>query len=202
MQLDHSTHKKKPHSLRISLKCLATFFLIKALIIYFLDCNGTAWLTHTHTHTPVKDVCVLVLTFSGFHGVFRLAAVWTDCSPGAHRPLPDREGQPSRTAAPLHRAGPQTGVGALQRVCAHHQELHPHMHRHQTRVVSFSSFILSKGHFNLSTCTTFVHFCLKWVVLVHDKLLVTNISQLWPASQRQIVSAINITIPASNIGAL
>lgn len=79
MQLDHSTHKKKPHSLRISLKCLATFFLIKALIIYFLDCNGTAWLTHTHTHTPVKDVCVylfwLFLDFMGFSVLLRFEQI-------------------------------------------------------------------------------------------------------------------------------
>lgn len=61
----------------------------------------------------------------------------TDRSPGAHRPLPHGEGQPSRPAAPLHRAGPQARVGALQRVCAHHQELHPHVHRRQTRVVRF-----------------------------------------------------------------
>ena len=54
--------------------------------------------------------------------------VRTDRSPGAHRPLPDSEGQPGRAAAPLHRAGPQAGVGAVQRVRAHHQELHPHVH--------------------------------------------------------------------------
>lgn len=70
----------------------------------------------------------------------------TGRSPGTHRPLPDGEGQPSRTAAPLHCAGPQAGVGALQRVCAHHQELHPHVHRHQAGVVSFiSSYIFHRN---------------------------------------------------------
>ena len=59
----------------------------------------------------------------------------TGGSPGAHRTLPDGEGQPGGAAAPVHRAGPQAGVGALQRVRAHLQELHPHVHRRQTRVV-------------------------------------------------------------------
>lgn len=54
---------------------------------------------------------------------------------GAHRPLPHSERQPSGPAAPIYSPGPQTRVGALQRVCPHHQELHPHMHRHQARVV-------------------------------------------------------------------
>ena len=63
----------------------------------------------------------------------------TGGSPGAHGSLPHSEGQPGGTAAPLHCAGPQTRVGALQRVRTHHQELHPHVHRHQTGVVSFQS---------------------------------------------------------------
>lgn len=68
---------------------------------------------------------------------FCLRVVKAGCSSGAHRPLPDREGQPGGAAAPFHRAGPQARVGAVQRVCAHHQELHPHVHRRQTRVVRF-----------------------------------------------------------------
>lgn len=54
---------------------------------------------------------------------------------GAHRPLPHSQRQPGGPAAPLHSPGPQARVGALQRVCPHHQKLHPHLHRHQARVV-------------------------------------------------------------------
>ena len=59
-----------------------------------------------------------------------------DCSPGAYGSLPDSEGQPDGTATSIHRAGPQAGVGTLQWVRTHHQELHPNCHRHQARVVS------------------------------------------------------------------
>lgn len=38
--------------------------------------------------------------------------------------LPDGEGQPGGTAAPLHVPGPQARLGHIQRVRAHHQELH------------------------------------------------------------------------------
>ena len=43
------------------------------------------------------------------------------CAPRADRPLPDREGQPDRAAAPLHLPRPEARVGPLQRVRTHHQ---------------------------------------------------------------------------------
>lgn len=43
--------KKNLTRYELASNVLLLFFLIKALIIYFLDCNGTAWLTHTRTHT-------------------------------------------------------------------------------------------------------------------------------------------------------
>ena len=52
-------------------------------------------------------------------------------SPGEDRPLLDSEGQPGGTAPSFHSTGPQARVGFVQRVCADHQELHPHRHRHQ-----------------------------------------------------------------------
>ncbi|XP_061816929.1 ATP-dependent RNA helicase DHX15-like isoform X4 [Nerophis lumbriciformis] len=57
-----------------------------------------------------------------------ITAMLSGCSPGAHGPLPDCEGQPGGPAPPLNRAGPQIRVGPLQRVCTHCQELHPYLH--------------------------------------------------------------------------
>lgn len=54
---------------------------------------------------------------------------------GAYRSLPHSQRQPSGPTAPIYGPGPQTRVGALQRICSHHQKLHPHLHRHQTGVV-------------------------------------------------------------------
>lgn len=55
---------------------------------------------------------------------------------GTYWSLPHSQRQPSGPTAPVYGSGPQTRVGSLQRICAHHQKLHPHLHRHQTRVVS------------------------------------------------------------------
>ena len=52
----------------------------------------------------------------------------SDSSLGKNGSLSDSEGQPGGTAPPVHRSGPQARMGAVQRVCAHHQELHTHCH--------------------------------------------------------------------------
>ena len=57
-------------------------------------------------------------------------------SPWEEWSLSDCQGQPGGAAPPKHLSRSQTRVGALQRVCAHHQELRPHLHWHQARVVS------------------------------------------------------------------
>lgn len=154
--------------------------------------------THAHTHTSKRCVCVylfwLFLDFMGFSVLLRFEQI-------AH----------------LERTGHYLTVKDNQVV-----QLHPStVLDHKPEWVLYNEFVLTTKNY-IRTCTdikpewwvsavsfwvrgTLIYqpaLCLKWVVLVHDKLLVTNISQLWPASQRQIVSAINITIPASNIGAL
>lgn len=58
---------------------------------------------------------------------------------GAHGSLPHSQRQPSGATAPIYSPGPQARVGALQRICPHHQKLHPHLHRHQTRVVRYEN---------------------------------------------------------------
>lgn len=76
----------------------------------------------------VAFVCVwCVPTLSALHPGGPLGTYWS---------LPHSQRQPSGPTAPVHGSGPQTRVGSLQRICAHHQKLHPHLHRHQTRVVS------------------------------------------------------------------
>lgn len=55
---------------------------------------------------------------------------------GTYWPLPHSQRQPSGPTPPVYSSGPQARVGPLQWICAHHQKLHPHLHRHQTRVVS------------------------------------------------------------------
>ena len=60
----------------------------------------------------------------------------TGRSPWAHWSLPDRQGQPGGAASPIHLSWPQAWVGALQWICADHEELHPHSDRRQARVVS------------------------------------------------------------------
>lgn len=59
---------------------------------------------------------------------------------GTYRSLPHSQRQPSGPTAPIYSSGPQARVGSLQRICAHHQKLHPHLHRHQTRVVCVPAF--------------------------------------------------------------
>merc|ERR1719223_1376945 len=55
-------------------------------------------------------------------------------APRAHGPLPHRQGQPGRRAPPVDLAATQARVVPVQRVRAHLQELHPHVHRHQGRL--------------------------------------------------------------------
>lgn len=62
---------------------------------------------------------------------------------GAHGSLPHGQRQPSGSTAPVYRSGPQARVGSLQWICAHHQKLHPNLHRHQTGVVRVQSFLFS-----------------------------------------------------------
>ena len=45
-------------------------------------------------------------------------------------------GQPGCSASPYDVPGPQAGVGPLQWVRPHHQELHQDLHRRQARVAS------------------------------------------------------------------
>lgn len=59
---------------------------------------------------------------------------------GTYRSLPHSQRQPSGPTAPIYSSGPQARVGSLQRICAHHQKLHSHLHRHQTRVVCVQAF--------------------------------------------------------------
>ena len=48
------------------------------------------------------------------------------------------------TAPPLDMSRPQARVGAVQRVCLDHQELHQDMHGHQARLVSMS--VIFRSH--------------------------------------------------------
>lgn len=87
---------------------------------------GNLWSYHA-------EILILILLVDLLGGSF-----------GAHRSLPHSERQPGGPAAPIHSPGPQAWVGALQWVCSHHQELHPNLHRYQTRVVCalMSEFII------------------------------------------------------------
>lgn len=57
-----------------------------------------------------------------------------------HRSLPHCQRQPSGPTAPVYSFRPQAWVGALQWICPHDQELHSHLHRHQTRMVCVQYF--------------------------------------------------------------
>ena len=66
--------------------------------------------------------------------------------------LPHCEGQPSGPASPQHVPGPQARVGALQRVRAHHQELHQDLHRCQAGVANQVSETVFGGNKHLIKC--------------------------------------------------
>lgn len=60
---------------------------------------------------------------------------YAGCSLGAYWALPDHQGQPGCPATPHYLPGPQARVGVVQRVCAHHQELHQNVYRCEARMV-------------------------------------------------------------------
>ena len=91
----------------------------------------------------------------------------TGSSSGAHRSLPDGQGQPGGPASSVHLPWPQARVGALQRVCADHQELHPYSVGRQARVVSYFHLLTSTLHAvpaRIMTCQCFLSSAISVVI--------------------------------------
>lgn len=131
-------------------------FVLSATFCYsnyvYQICGGRGALSDSENLSVCS--CLSLLSWKLISKRFLFPCLQTGRPPGAHRPLPDCKRQPSSAAASLHCAGPQARVGALQRVRTHDQELHSHVHGHQTRVVRniCSSFIQEVVHCKDNRC--------------------------------------------------